>query len=111
MARRFLYARIRRRNKDGNGKNHIKRTKKGSCTKSKAYPQHPTNRHMTTAHSSAQNKCVRKRIWVIFKFVVDGGSLELVDTRDDKVTREGVISRKNGKKRHATYAGRPIGNM
>lgn len=48
---------------------------------------------------------------MIFKFVVDGGSLELVDTSDDKVTREGVISRKNGKKRHATYAGRPIGNM
>ena len=46
---------------------------------------------MTTAHSPAQSKCARGRIWVIVKLVVDGGVLKLVDASDDKVTREGVI--------------------
>ena len=55
---------------------------------------------MTTAHSPAQSKCARGRVWVIVKLVVGGCALELVDASDDKVTREGVISRKKGKKGH-----------
>jgi hypothetical protein len=71
---------IGRSNKDGYGKDHVKRTKKGSCIKRKNYYQHPTLRHVTTAHSPRQSKCARGRIWVIVKFVVDGGALELVET-------------------------------
>lgn len=50
---------IGRSNKDGYGKDHVKRTKTGLYTKRKTYHQHPTNINMTTAHSPAQSKCAR----------------------------------------------------
>lgn len=67
-------------------KDDVELTNKGLRTRRKTYYYQPTNGHITTADSPAQSECSRGRIWVIAKFVVDGGALELVDTSVGKVT-------------------------
>ena len=52
------------------------------------------------------------KIWVITKFVVDGGALELVDASNDKETREeGGRKPRTSQKRTCEYAGSLIRNV